>query len=199
MMRKALFTFIFLLIYVSLKAQEAYMSEVAQDVCDCIAERKLAKPDISKSELGVCILTSVQDYKVQIARDYNVDLNNLHGEEATKLGELIGFELLHVCPETLMEIGKMTENEEIETFTATGTVQNISEGPFVIFEVKNENNRIEKFYWLTYIDTDFDLQNTYSDLMNKKVDITFFINELFDPRIKEYRMFNLIHTLEIVE
>lgn len=184
-----------LLIFFSsiLTAQEEYMQIIAEKSCECLSEKSAVNPNLSAEEMGTCLLLATKDYKAQLLEDYDLDLNDLTGGNAERLGELIGSHMAFVCPDVL--IGASRDEQEHPTFTATGEILEISTETFVIFQLKNDNGRLEKFYWLTYVDSEFNLQNNYSDLTGEQVQIEYTEQELFDPRIKEYRKVNVITAL----
>lgn len=169
------------------------MEIIANKSCECLAEKRLANPSISTEEMGACLLLATKDYKARILEDYDLDLNDLTRANGERLGELIGSKMAFNCPELVM--GAAREEEEYESFSATGKVLGISNETFVTFELKNDNGKIEKFYWFTYVDSNLNLQNMYSDLKGKQVQLEYVQQELFDSRIKEYRMFNVITSL----
>lgn len=185
-----------LLIFFSsiLSAQEDYMQVIADKSCECLAERKENKSKLSSEEIGTCLLIATKDYKDQILEDYDLDLNDLGGGNGERLGELIGSKMAFACPELLM--GTANTEQENSAFTATGKVLDITKETFVVFELKNDNGKVEKFYWLSYVESDLNLQSKYNDLTGEEVEIEYIEQELFDSRINEYRKFNLITALK---
>lgn len=176
-------------------AQQDYLEIIADKSCECLAGKRAAKTNLTSEEIGTCLLLATKDYKNQIAEDYNLDLNNLAQENGERLGELIGSKMAFTCPDLLIGAGDTEEEEEYETFATTGKVLNVSKETFVVFELKSDNGRIEKFYWMTYVDSDLNLQNMYDELKDKQVQLEYLEQELFDSRINEYRKFNLITSL----
>lgn len=201
MIKKVFFTLALFFSFILVQAQQDYMDKIAEEVCECIADKKNDNTELFKMELGVCVIRATKNYHTELKRDFGVDASNLNGPEGEKLGEIIGVRLINFCPETLLAIGKMVEEAENyeETFNLVGTIEKVHEGQFIVFDVRNENNRIEKLYWLIYIDSEFDMVNNYKDLVGKKVKVNVYLNELFDARILEYRMCNIINTLEVLE
>ncbi len=201
MIKKVFFTLALFFSFVFVQAQKEYMDKIAEEVCECIADKNNDNTELFKMELGVCVIQATKNYHTELKRDYDVDASNLNGPEGERLGEIIGVHLINFCPKTLLAIGKMyqeAQNYE-ETFDLIGTIEKVHEGQFIVFDLRNENNRIEKLYWLVYIDSEFDMLNNYKDLVGKKVRVNVFLNELFDARILEYRMCNIINTLEVID
>jgi hypothetical protein len=187
---------LFFFCYLISNSQENYLDIIANKSCECIKEKKATKPNLSSSELGICLLTSAKDYQKDIFKDHNLDINSLDGESGEKLGQLIGLRMAFVCPDLLSEFAD--DDEVQENYTQTGYITKINNDPVVIFELKNDSGKIEKFYWLTFIETSFDLQNSFKELLEKNVQIDYVQQELFDPRIKEYRFFNIITSLNVL-
>lgn len=169
------------------------METIAAKSCECLAEKRSANPDITTEEVGTCLLLATKDFKDRIREDYDLDLNMLTPENGERLGELIGSKMAFRCPDLL--IGVSNSEEEYEYYSATGKVLNVNNDTFVSFELKNDNGKIEKFYWFTYAESNLDLQNMYTELKGKQVQIDYVEQELFDSRIQEYRMFNVITSI----
>jgi len=197
MIRKEILAITLFFSFFITQAQEEYINEIVDNICKCIGEKKASNPDISSEELGVCLLSSAKDYKDEISKDYNIDWNNLNGEDGEKLGEILGVQLAFSCPELIVELSD--SDDDFITYSTIGEVTNITIEPFIIFEVKNETGRIEKYYWLKYINTSLDLQNSFKTLKGKKIKIEYVEEELMDSRIMEYRIFKYISTLELAD
>ena len=197
---KKLLSFCLIILAFSLNAQEEekdYLEIIAERSCECIAEKKAADENVTTQSLGACLLQNAAEYKERIKDDYDIDLNNFIGKEGERFGEILGTRMAFVCPDILIEAA---EDETVEEeFEAMGTIQKIDTEPFVVFSVKNENGRSEKFYWLTFVETEFDLQQSFEELKGKKVIITYSEFEIFDPRIKEYRLLNVLNTINLTE
>lgn len=176
-----------------LAAQEDYMEVIADRSCECLAQKKTTKTNLSSQEIGTCLLLAARDYRTRILEDYNLDLNDLTGGSGERLGELIGSKMAFLCPELI--VGAAGNEEENPALAATGTILDINNEIFAVFELENENGRVDKFYWLTYVDSNLNLQNEFHDLKGEQVQIEYVEQELFDSRIKEYRKFNVITTL----
>lgn len=170
------------------------MQVIAEKSCECLAEKRDAKPDLSSEEIGTCLLLATKDYKVRIQEDYDIDLNDLAGGNGERLGELVGSKMTFTCPDLIMGVADDDE-EENPALTATGEILDVTNDIFVVFELKNDNGKVEKFYWFTYVDSDLNLQNNFNDLKGDQVQIKYIEQELFDSRIKEYRNFNVVTSL----
>lgn len=177
-------------------AQEAYMDTIAQKTCECISKKQEETKQLTSEELGVCLFQVARDYQAELKEDFDFDLENLADGEGERLGELIGTRMAFTCPEILMSAAGDMEEEE-PAFSAKGTVTGVISEPFVVFEVKQDNGRIGKFYWLSFVDTDLALQDSFEELKTQDVEIEFVGREIFDPRIREYKMFNVITSIKL--
>ena len=138
----------------------------------------------------MCIIEASMPYGKQLERDYDIDMQDIdvYGE---KLGTLIGVKLASVCPKTLLKISKLNSNYEedeandelYDVQIVSGTITKIETQQFVVFSIKDETNKVSKYYWLTGIDTNFEIESTYMNLMNSEVNIAYETFELFDPKI----------------
>ncbi len=197
-------TIIFLLLISSIHAQTGdFVDTIASKTCECVELKKTTDSEEQlspKMQVGICLFESAKDFKQELAEQYGFNLDNI-AEDAEKLGEMVGNRMAFICPNTLMKFSvEIQDEEEIAlSFIANGEIIDISEDMFVVFRVKNKNGKIEKFYWLTFVDSEYDVQNSFKDLKGKNIKIEYFEEELFDPRIKEYRIFNSISTLNLEE
>jgi hypothetical protein len=66
----------------------------------------------------------------------------------------------------------------------------------VVFSLKDDFGRIFKFYWLSFIKSDLELTNNYNSLLGKTIKLTYNKKDFFDPKISEYRQFNVISKIE---
>jgi len=204
-MKKTYFLILFMAFTYSISfgQSEDYLDIIATKTCECVELKKSSEAEEQlspKMQVGVCLFESAKDYKKQLAKQYNLNLDDLAGD-AEKLGELIGNRMAFICPNTLLKFSMDMEDEkeELMIFYSNGEITDIKEDLFVVFNVKNEEGKNEKFYWLTFLTSEFDVQSSFEELKGKKVKIQYFEEELFDPRIREYRVFNNISSLELAE
>jgi hypothetical protein len=180
--------------------EEDYLDIIAEKSCECIQKKKEALAsegrELTTTELGVCLFENAKDYKDRLVADYELDMTNLAGEAGERLGILIGSKMAFFCPDILMAAADA--EEDFEYFVETGKVQEISSDQFIAFNIKDESGKTQKFYWLTFVNSSFDLQNSYSKLKDKQVEVEYVEQELFDPRINEYRKLNVITGLEVL-
>lgn len=179
-----------------------YMTTIAEKSCACLEK----VPDTLETqqfnmELGLCMIEASMPYKKQIKKDHNINLENID-TEGEKLGRLIGIKMVSVCPNILVKMtstSKSRVNAKQNAEEAEGTITKIEKDFFVTFSIKDGSGKVNKYYWLTAIESDSDLVNNYSSLEGKSVSIAYKPIELFDPRINEYRQFLVIQELYPVE
>jgi len=106
------------------------------------------------------------------------------------------------CPDDLLQmvekINGGDSSEELENIEQ-GTVTSIEDNKFVEFSLKNDKGKTSKYYWFTFIKSKIELPSDYKKLLDKNIQITFTEQEFFDVRIGEYRTFNVIQELKLIE
>lgn len=191
-----------LLLVFSAQAQ-TYMDDIVKKSCDCVAK---VNPNLKGNEfnmaLGVCIIEAAMPYKKQLKKDFDLDMDRID-VEGEKLGSIIGVRMVSFCPDAMMAITSKSE-ENVETAEGNaeitlGVVTKVEKDFFVVFHVKDETGKTSKYYWISHVDTDFDLTAEYGSLVGKKVEIYYNGENLFDPRIAEYRPHFVIVGLYLAE
>jgi hypothetical protein len=179
-----------------------YMDDIALKSCECLSKI----PDTLETEtfnikLGLCMIDAASPYKKQLKKDYKIDLNKID-KQAGKLGKVIGLRMASVCPDALMKMANRSENKKsddsITENTIEGQITSIIDDKFVVFSIKNELGKISKYHWFTFIESNTDLSTDYKTLTDKFVQVTYRSQEFFDARIGEYRIFNVIQKIEII-
>ena len=198
MMRKIYITLMIGLVSMTIYSQN-YIKKIAKSACDCITNIPEEK-NVDEFDLGICLLEEAVLYKEQILRDYGINIENID-TEGEKLGRVIGVEMIALCPDQLkrMAIISGEGNTDSDVQTAEGTITKIENGNFIVFSLTNEEGKSSSFYWLTYVKSNYDLQNNYTQLKNKRVIIKYLSEELFDYRINEYGSFKVIKSIDIIE
>lgn len=181
---------------------QEYMDKIAQQTCDCLSKiADTANAERMYMELGVCMIKASEPYKKQLKKDYDIDFNNIE-KEGEALGKIVGFKMATVCPDGLIRLLKMAETEpkenKKEALTSIGKVTQIDREVFVVFSVFDNSGKSMKFYWLTSAESNIDLANNYKTLIESDVKIKYYTKEFFDPKIGEYRNFNIIEKIEKV-
>lgn len=176
-----------------------FMDTIAMKSCECLNTiTDSLSPEKSKVELGLCIINAAAPYKRQLKEEYNIDFDKINTQGA-KLGQLIGMKMMSVCPDILLEIANRDDGKDedkVSELTIEGKITGIKANQFVVFSLKDEQGKISKFYWFTFINSDMKLSNDYKKLKNESVRITFITKKFFNAKIGEYRFFNIITKLE---
>jgi hypothetical protein len=188
----------------SLNAQENYMDTIVEQACSCVSAIG-EEEELNSTNLGLCILNEAVKFKEELLRDHNINMANID-VEGEALGRLVALEMLSVCPDQLKRMVNARQNEpdaaaeeETSYYSVTGQVKSIQKSDFVSFSITNEEGKTSKFYWLTFIEGNFDIQEEYPSLKGRNVEVTYSEIELYDPQIEEYRTFNVIDSLTILE
>jgi hypothetical protein len=193
---------VFLIISTGIATSQKYMDEIVLKVCECLsAMPEDMDPEKYNFELGICMINAAIPYKKQLLKDHKIDMNkmDLYGAE---LGKLIGVKMASVCPQALMKLVEKTNENKSDNksdLTIQGQVTAISDDKFVEFTIRDESGKTSKYLWLTVIESTADLSAEYKSLINQFVQLSIISQEIFDPRIGEYRRFNVIRKLEMVD
>ncbi len=200
-MKHISFTLLALFLLTTTFAQQDYLDTIAEKSCECIEKENLVEKYQGEQltmQLGICLITASREYRAELLRDHEINFDRIH-IEGEKLGLLIGGRMALVCPDFLVSAAGETSEDGYTYYAETGTITGITEKPFVMFTIKNDQGRTSDYYWLTFIESGLDLQHNYGQLKGKKVNVEFLEEELFDPRIKDYRYFNHLTSIELVE
>jgi hypothetical protein len=190
--------FLFAAFFVSgLCYAQDFLDEIAEQSCNCISENELSEDAEQRTlQLGLCIIESATPFRKKLLKEYKIDMDKVdtQGEE---LGRLVAMRMLSFCPDILAALAsdEIGNTELVET----GVVTKIDESAFISFYVKSNSGKTIRFFWLTFIENDLDLEINYRDLLNKNIEVTYSVMELFDPRIQEYSNFNLITRIQLTE
>lgn len=185
----------------SLMAQE-YVNKMVDAACECSSD---ISTDLSSNErqmqLGLCIIKAAEPYSKQLEKDFDVDMDNIV-EEGEKLGMVIGAKMAGRCPEVIMSFADLAEDEEDTEDYANGTLEGkvvkIEDQQIVVFHVKSSSGRIEKVYWIDFVNSEFNLQYDYENLLGEEVKILHQGIEVFDPKAQEYREVNVLRSLSVL-
>ena len=178
-----------------------FTDKIAEKTCDYISTiSDTLSLERFNMELGLYLIKESMPYKAQLKKEYNIDLNNLSKNEGLKLGKLIGVKLVVMCPKAIARITNKVNDEKIKVEEnlkiITGTVTSIDSDNFVIFSLKDDFGRVFKFYWMSFIKSAMDLPANFHSLVGKKLTITYEKKDFFDPKITDYRTFNIILKLD---
>jgi hypothetical protein len=197
---KNIFIFSFLILTINCFSQD-YIDKIVANACDCASKLSdTIDNHLFTMQLGICMIEASRPYEKQIKKDHNINLDALSEEEGVKLGKLVGLKMASLCPKVLMQASKSVNNgkQVSEEFEIKGIVTKVENDCFVVISIKDEFGKISKFYWMTFINSKYNLIDQYDLLTGKTLDIYYKTQEFFDPRIKEYRQFNIMTKMEIL-
>ncbi|WDT67237.1 hypothetical protein [Cloacibacterium sp. TD35] len=190
-------------------SQEDFKKKIAQDACKCIGEIKPEKKskEVMQMQLGLCFIKVATPYKEQIKKEYGIDLSKDISNEAKmeELGEKLGVLMVSECADTFISFvdksgyGEQYAQETAEESSAdfmNGEITRIEKDAFVIFYLKGDNGILTKFYWISNVDSNIELEKKYQDLVGKKVNISYYSADIFDHKINDYRKVNILSMLK---
>jgi hypothetical protein len=180
---------------------QEYMDKIAQKSCECLDKvPDTLKTDEFNLKLGICMIEAATPYKKQLKKDQGINLDNID-TEGEKLGRLIGIKMASTCPNILLKLTQKPSDKEeaaAEEKTAEGLITKLENDFFVVLSLKDEAGKINRFYWLTFVESGMELTSKYKSVVGESVIITYKVQDFFDPKIEEYRAFNIISKLEVV-
>lgn len=178
---------------------QTYFDKIVEESCACISKvsDNLDKERYTQ-EIGICMLVAAEPYRKQLKKEHGINFDKID-VDGEKLGRLIGMKMATMCPNAILSA--VNKSDESSTASAGGksfggTVTKLENDFFVILHVKEESGKINKFYWLTYVESDVDLADQYASMIGSPVNITYRSEDMFDPKIKEYRQFSIIEKIE---
>lgn len=186
-----------------------YKQKLSKSSCECLksieTDGKNKEKQSITTMMGLCMFKVALPFSKEIKRDYNIDLSKDIGNEdkMKDFGVQMGMLMLNECMDLFTKITKnekSNRNEDTEESDSqlllNGTVTKIEKDNFVIFHVVGDNKNLNKFYWVSNVESNLDLPKEYNSLINKKVNISYYTTEIFDMRINEYRNLNIISSLK---
>lgn len=182
-----------------------YKKVLSKANCECLKNVDISNKTYDQriTNFGVCAFKSSQPFLKEIKRDYGIDLiSDIGNQEKMKdFGVQIGMLTMSECSETFLNL--MKEDEALENniadskeYLISGTVTKIEKGNFLIFHLVGDSKILNKFYWVTNIESNLDLATEYGKLLNKKVNLSYYPTEIFDVNINNYKNVNIISTLK---
>ena len=196
---KIIFFVVLLVFITNVALSQDYMDDIVSKTCKCLTTiSDTLEPKRFSMELGFCMIKAASPYAKQLMNDYNIDLSQIDEQVGAELGKIIGIKMAGVCPDALLKIVNKNGGNELTESFIEGQVTVILDDKFVEFSIKDAKGKTSKYYWLTFIESNIDLSNNYKKMVGRFVKIVFKSQEFFDPRIGEYRTFNIIQKLELI-
>jgi hypothetical protein len=180
---------------------QTYLDKIVQESCNCISKvSETLDAEAYTQELGLCMIVAAEPYRKQLKKDHNIDFDKID-VDGERLGTLLGIKMASVCPNAILSVAKKTEgqeSDEAERKALEGTVTRLESDFFVVMHIKDNSGKTNKFYWLTYVDSGLELSENYDSMIGKTVNLTYRIEDFFDPKIKEYRQFSVIEKIDVI-
>ncbi len=181
------------LLWMSVAASAQQMSKhelldtISSDICQEITENNVEiKSDIV---LGLYMLKHINKYKDQVTFYYDNEVNLMDNEV---LGEDLAQYLGLKCPEMFISFWEEEINKSTPEFiTVSGTITQISYGQLLTLKIRENTGKSHQLVLLN------NFANAYlltDDLLSvdEKVEVTYYVDELYDAQIKRFVNFNVI-------
>lgn len=192
--------FIFLISSIFSYSQD-YIKEITTSACECADSiPKDQTVEAIKMLFGMCIVDASSPYKMELLRDHGIDVFKIdEGDHAKQLGTLVAMKMAINCPVIIASFVADDADEAYEEsyFETNGTVFSIEEEPFVCFTIKDDEGKQQKFYWISYVESEMNLETTFQSLLGRKVYFEYVVQDVFDARIKEYRNINILVNIDL--
>lgn len=183
----------------NLNAQD-YLDKIALETCEC-AQKISPETNTERymQELGVCMFMAANPYKKQLKKDFKIDYNNFVAD-SERLGELVGMRMALHCPDFILELaaktGMLDEGPELPELSFNeffeGTLSKIDRDQFVTLQARDLTGKSVRFIWLWPVQSPIDPMDDFTKHLNEPIEIFYEQHEFFDPKIGEYRKFNVI-------
>lgn len=182
-----------LLIWVSVTASAQQMSKhelldvISSNICQELTENNVEiKSDII---LGLYMLKHVNKYKDQIAPFYE-NKDNLMDNEA--LGEELGKYMGLKCPEVFISFWEEEINNSTPEFiTVSGTITQIDYGQLLTLKIREKSGKSHQLVLLNNFPNAYLLTDDLL-VVDENVEVTYYVDELYDAQIKRFVNFNVI-------
>ncbi|MBC7450795.1 MAG: hypothetical protein H7259_04840 [Cytophagales bacterium] len=175
------------------------MDKIVKESCSCADNvSDTLQTEERNMQLGLCMINAAMPYKKQLKKDYDIDMDKIE-TEGEKIGRFFGLKMASVCPNVLMKMSQGAKEKEAssEVKSIKGIITAIESDFFVTFSLKDNTGKVTKFYWLTFIESEIELVDSYKTMMGRSVEIQYEAQDFYDPKIQDYRLFNVILQLEL--
>lgn len=203
---KTIFSLLFFLCFCSGYSQksekEKYLEMLAKKTCECVEARKLSdslSAENFQTEMGLCIF---KEYSSNVALGEKV-YGKIVGNDslAEKLGEEVGLKMISECPDTFKKLVNaylVTKTEEtpqpVFNPSLLGKVNEIKKGDFIVLSLTDSSKRIHNFIFLMPFEgADLLINNTLKK--NDEVEVKYFEEEFYDPKLKDYKYYKILQSL----
>lgn len=200
-MKKLLLVFAFVSFFNNAQSQDI-ANVITEEVCACAEAKKemLEEVDSKKKEieLGICIISSVSKHKDDVAAKYG---NVFDSDEAMeKLGTDVALKMAEICPDVLMTIAGMGEDDVDEVVfkeysNIEGRIVEIKTEQFLTVVVKDNSGRNHTLLVLTFFEgSDLLIEDKLKK--NDKVSIDYLEQEFYDAKSRDFRYYKVIQGIK---
>lgn len=183
--------------------KEKYLHLLAKKTCECVEARKLSdslSAENLQTEMGLCI---IKGYSSNIAlgeKMYGKIIGN--DSLAEKLGEEVGLKMITECPDTFKKLvnaysevkTEQTQPPAVFNPSLLGKVIEIKKGDFIVLSLMDSSKRIHNFIFLMPFEG-ADLLISNSLKKNDDVEVKYFEEEFYDPKLKDYKYYKILQSL----
>jgi hypothetical protein len=185
---------------------QVVLDTIAKETCSCLKSKDLdfkKKVDFSKieMELGLCMIANLNLFSGNATGLNQVDYSN--SSELEKISGEIGAKMLNYCPDIMLKLSITTMDNEKKSELVNAvpanflecTLVEIKRDQFVSLIVKDTRNKLHTLLVLNYFETAFlFLENKINE--QDKIIVSYSEQELYDPLIKDFRIFKVLNFLE---
>ena len=182
-----------------------YLQEIAEKSCKCIEERvgtsgvDNADLEALTMQMGLCRIEVAQPHAKKLKKDHGIDFGQIE-RDGEKLGTVIGLRMATICPQTLLRMTQASTEAEAETAEISmksfeGTVVSVNEDQFVVFNIDDVQGKRYRFLWLDHFRSDLGVEDNFRNLVGTKVHVSYQEVEFFEPKLREYRIFNVVRAM----
>lgn len=176
-----------------------YMNNILEITCNCAGKvSDTLEMNQFNMAIGACMIEAAMPYKKQLKKDHGVNLDKFD-LDAEKLGTIVGVKMASYCPDVLLRLTQKSQKKNAPAVSKeeviTGKVVKIDTDLFVVFHLRDDKGKTTKLTWLTFVESDVDHTSDYSSMVGKSVEVQFRREDLFDPKLNEYRQFLIITKL----
>jgi hypothetical protein len=197
-MKKLILLPLVILLFNAVYAQD-YMNNILESTCNCAGKvSDTLEMNQFNMAIGACMIEAAMPYKKQLKKEHGVNLDKFD-LDAEKLGTIIGVKMASYCPDVLLRLTQKSQKKETPEVSKEeiiiGKVVKIDTDLFVVFHLRDEKGKTTKLTWLTFVESDVDHTSDYSSMVGKSLEIQFRREDMFDPKLNEYRQFLIITKL----
>ncbi len=170
--------------------KDSLMKALTADLCAEIGKNKDdLKGENFEMSLGLIMMGAISDKATELQSVFNLDFSN--NESMSEFSEEVGMKLAIECPDFLRLVAEKQNLSNAppvavkKISTITGTLEKIVPGEFTFLQVRSENGKMEKIYWMEYFEGANLLTGNIKN--GRKILIQYRETEIYDSASKEYK------------